>query len=88
LADSLRAGDAARSPEAELEAAEERRALLRAVASLDDSDRQVVACRYFLELDVAETAAVIGCAEGTVKSRLSRALERLHERLTPAMEAT
>jgi RNA polymerase sigma-70 factor (ECF subfamily) len=37
----------------------------------------VVACRYLLELNVAETAAALGVAEGTVKSRLSRALERL-----------
>jgi RNA polymerase sigma-70 factor (ECF subfamily) len=77
LADSLRTGDAAPSPEGAAEAAEERAALLRAVAELDAADREVVGCRYFLQLSVAETAAVLGCAEGTVKSRLSRALERL-----------
>ena len=77
LADSWRSVDAAPSPERAAEAAEERDALLRAVASLDAGDRDVVACRYFLELSVAETAAVLGCAEGTAKSRLSRALQRL-----------
>ncbi len=81
LADSLRHGDAAPSPEAEVEAAEERAALLRAVESLDENDRQVIACRYFLELDVAETAAVLHCAQGTVKSRLARALARLRKRI-------
>ncbi|MGH7721806.1 MAG: RNA polymerase sigma factor [Candidatus Dormibacteria bacterium] len=81
LADTLERGGAAPSPEAEVEAAEERAALLRAVASLNHADRQVVWCRYFLELDVAETAAVLSCAAGTVKSRLSRALGRLRERM-------
>lgn len=77
LADNLRAGGAAPSPEAEVEATEERAALLRALSSLREEDRLVVVCRFLLELDVAETAAVAGCAEGTVKSRLSRALPRL-----------
>jgi DNA-directed RNA polymerase specialized sigma24 family protein len=37
----------------------------------------VIACRYFLELSEAEMAAALGCRPGTVKSRLSRALDRL-----------
>ena len=36
--------------------------------------RQVVTCRYLLDLDEAETAAVLGWPRGTVKSRLHRAL--------------
>jgi RNA polymerase sigma factor (sigma-70 family) len=87
IADSLRTGDAAPSPEAEAEAAEERASLLRAVLSLDNADRQVISCRYFLELSIAETAGVLGWAEGTVKSRLSRALDRLRVRLSAAVEA-
>ena len=72
-------GDAAPSPEAAVLASEQRELLLRAVDGLRDADRQVVACRYFLELSEAEMAAVLGCARGTVKSRLSRALDRLRE---------
>lgn len=87
LAESLRLVDAAPSPERQAEAAEERAALLRAVTSLQTPDRDVIACRYFLDLSVAETAAVLGCAEGTVKSRLSRALERLRRALAPGAEA-
>jgi RNA polymerase sigma factor (sigma-70 family) len=83
LADTLRTADAAPSPEGEAEAAEDRAALLQAVNALEAADREVVACRYFLQLSVAETAAVLGCAEGTVKSRLSRALERLRRSLVP-----
>jgi RNA polymerase sigma-70 factor (ECF subfamily) len=41
------------------------------------ADQQIVYLRYFLELSVAETAQALDIAEGTVKSRLSRALERL-----------
>jgi len=81
LAETLRRSDAAPSPDAEVEATEERAALLRAVATLDEHDREVIACRYFLELDVAETSVVLGCAEGTVKSRTARALERLRARM-------
>jgi len=80
-ADQSRDGGAAPSPERVVEATEERDQLLRAVNSLRTEDRLVVACRYFLELSSEETAAVLRWPEGTVKSRLSRALERLREKL-------
>jgi len=51
--------------------------LWKAVQNLNAPDRQVIYLRYFLDLPVAETAEVLQVAEGTVKSRLSRALERL-----------
>ena len=51
--------------------------LLKAVESLREEERLVVSCRYLLELSEKETAAVLDCAKGTVKSRLSRAVERL-----------
>lgn len=44
-------------------------------------DRDVIYYRYFMELSVDETARALGVAEGTVKSRLHRALERLRERV-------
>ena len=51
--------------------------LWKAVQSLNLPDQQVVYLRYFLDLSVSETAEVLQVAEGTVKSRLSRALEKL-----------
>jgi RNA polymerase sigma factor (sigma-70 family) len=60
---------------------EQRRELLAAVHALRDDDQRVIACRYFLDLSEAESAALLGCARGTVKSRLSRALGRLRQEL-------
>ena len=52
-------------------------ALWKAVQSLNLTDRQIVYLRYFLDMTVSETAQALRIAEGTVKSRLSRALEKL-----------
>jgi RNA polymerase sigma-70 factor (ECF subfamily) len=60
-------------------AADERRRLLELVEALPEDQRLVVALRTFLDLSELETAAVLGVRPGTVKSRLSRALERLRE---------
>jgi RNA polymerase sigma-70 factor (ECF subfamily) len=51
--------------------------LARGLSALSDPYRRVVTCRYLLDLDEAETAAVLGWPRGTVKSRLHRALARL-----------
>jgi DNA-directed RNA polymerase specialized sigma24 family protein len=48
----------------------------------------VIGYRYFLQLTEAETAAALGCARGTVKSRLSRALARLREKMVEDEDAT
>jgi RNA polymerase sigma-70 factor (ECF subfamily) len=74
-------GDAAPSPEVAVLASERRETVLAAVDRLAEQHRVVIACRYFLELSEAETAAALGCRTGTVKSRLSRALERLRAEL-------
>lgn len=75
-----------RTPEDEVVGADRRAALLHALDALPDRDRLVLACRFLLGLSEAETAEVLECAAGTVKSRTSRALERLRARLAP-MEA-
>ncbi len=59
--------------------------LLAAVAALSDRDREVVALRFFAGLTEAETGAALGCPLGTVKSRLSRAIERLRDALHEEM---
>jgi RNA polymerase sigma factor (sigma-70 family) len=76
-------GDAAPSPEAALLAGGRRHELLAALARLDERDRTVIACRYLLDLSERETAEVLRCRRGTVKSRLSRALGRMRVELEP-----
>jgi RNA polymerase sigma-70 factor (ECF subfamily) len=61
--------------------------LLSLVNGLGDEDRMVIATRYLLELTGEETAAALGIPEGTVKSRLSRALGRLRARFEEAAGA-
>ena len=70
-------GGAAPSPETMLLDGERRDELLAALARLGERDRTVLALRYLLELPEREIAAVLACRPGTVKSRLSRATERL-----------
>ncbi|MGH8774734.1 MAG: RNA polymerase sigma factor [Jiangellaceae bacterium] len=60
----------------------ERRAeLVAALRELPGDQQRVVACRYLLDLDEADTAALLGWRRGTVKSRLHRALAALRTRL-------
>lgn len=65
-----------------LEAQEERQMLRSALSRLSPEHRQVVVLRYFAELTVPEVARAIRTREGTVKSRLSRALEQLRGQLS------
>jgi RNA polymerase sigma-70 factor (ECF subfamily) len=51
--------------------------LWRAVQRLRPDHQEVIYLRFFLELSVAETADTLNIAEGTVKSRLNRALQQL-----------
>lgn len=82
---ALRAADGsdrwAPSPEAGVLDAERRRRLLAAIEGLRDEDRQVITLRWFAELNEAEMAALLDRPPGTVKSRLSRAMQRLRAAL-------
>ncbi|MGN6486159.1 MAG: RNA polymerase sigma factor [Thermomicrobiales bacterium] len=55
--------------------------LLGHLDRLRDDDRLVIAARYLLDLNEEEMANVLGCARGTVKSRLSRAMARLRSQI-------
>jgi RNA polymerase sigma factor (sigma-70 family) len=76
-------GDAAPSPEGAALEHERQVDLLELVSHLDERDRDVITCRYFLELSELETAEVLGVRLGTVKSRTARALARLQEVTVP-----
>jgi RNA polymerase sigma factor (sigma-70 family) len=61
---------------------DERLDLEAAVGRLAERQRLAIDCFYFVGLSVAETAAVMRCAEGTVKSTLADARARLASLLT------
>jgi RNA polymerase sigma-70 factor (ECF subfamily) len=76
-------GTAADGPADEVLATERRARLVAAVNALPDRERQVLVCRYFLDLSEAETAQVLEWPVGSVKSRTWRALSRLRGLLVP-----
>ena len=55
------------------------REVWEAIRQLKASDARVIYLRYFLELSVEEAAQAMDVPEGTVKSRLHRASERLRQ---------
>ena len=55
--------------------------LWRALDSLPEQQKSIVVHRWINRLSVKETAEVVGCAEGTVKSATSRARSALREEL-------
>ena len=79
VAEDRPSGGAAPSPESAALDRERDEALLTAMAQLSEPDRQIITCRYLLDLSEAETADTLGIRRGTVKSRLSRALGRLRQ---------
>jgi RNA polymerase sigma factor (sigma-70 family) len=79
-------GGAASSPEAAALATDRRRQLVGALSELPAPQRDVVACRYLVGLDEAETATVLELPRGTVKSRAARGLARLRELLPERVE--
>ena len=56
-----------------------RDALARLLYQLPPRQRAVIVLRYWEQRSEAETAALLGCSEGTVKSAASRGLQRLRE---------
>nr|WTB31839.1 SigE family RNA polymerase sigma factor [Streptomyces sp. NBC_00830] len=57
--------------------ADERSALLAALAGLPPKQRAVIVMRYWEDLSEGEVAEVLGCSPGTVKSQASKGLAKL-----------
>jgi RNA polymerase sigma-70 factor (ECF subfamily) len=68
---------AAAAPAGELDRALDQRTLARAFDRLDARDRLLLTLHHFWDLPIAETAAHLGIPEGTVKSRVHYAMDRL-----------
>lgn len=64
-------------PDRDLGRVDSGRAIQTALDVLAPKQRAIVVLRYFVDLSEAETASVMGCAVGTVKSQSAKALSRL-----------
>jgi RNA polymerase sigma-70 factor (sigma-E family) len=73
---------AAAAPRASGSSVEERDRMSRALGVLRGEQRAAIVLRYYEDLTEADTAEVLGCAVGTVKSLVSRGTQRLREELT------
>jgi len=78
--ETLRAADGSKveeSPGERLERSQVLEIIEQEIAKLPERQRQAFLMRYWEELDVAETARVMGCSEGSVKTHCSRAAHAL-----------
>lgn len=78
-----RIGDRLAPGEQDLPDLDDRMDVIGALRALPEPQRQVVALHHLADLPVDEIARLLGIAEGTVKSRLSRGREALSRALTP-----
>lgn len=64
----------------------DREYLLWALATLPPRQRAVLVLRYFDDMSEGETAQILGCSLGTVKSHAARALARLRDAPVPHVD--
>ena len=69
------------SPEEQLHNSRMMDMLGRGIRQLPARQQQAFMLRTFEELDVRQTAEIMGCSEGSVKTHYSRAVQKLHELL-------
>jgi RNA polymerase sigma-70 factor (sigma-E family) len=59
--------------------------LFERLADLPPRQRAVLVLRYFESLSISETAAALGCSEGTVKSQANRGLASMRARMSQTL---
>jgi len=69
-------------PDDAADIAEQRDALRSVLVDLPDRQREAIVLRFFEEMSVEDTAAAMGCAQGTVKATVHQALRSLKQRLS------
>ena len=81
LLEILETGDGAQSAADEVSRAQTLQSIEAEVAQLPARQREAFLLRYWEELDVSETASVMGCSEGSVKTHCFRAVQSLAKAL-------
>lgn len=79
LLDDLPERDEALIPEAAADSAEHRQIIFSIIDALPEAQRECVYLFYYSELSVKQIAETLGCSEGTVKSRLNYARQKIKD---------
>ncbi len=75
--DSIDVGDESENPMVQLERSQTMKIIEKALEKLPPRQREAFILRYWEDMDVAETAAMMGCSQGSVKTHCSRALHTM-----------
>jgi RNA polymerase sigma-70 factor, ECF subfamily len=71
--------DDSENPEAEMARSQHQAAALKHMAQLSEKQRQCLLLRSWEGLSTAQTADVMGCSEGSVKTHYSRAIAKMRK---------
>ena len=75
--DTIDVGDESENPMGQLEQSQTMKIIEKAIEKLPARQREAFILRYWEDMDVAETAEVMGCSQGSVKTHCSRAVHTL-----------
>lgn len=75
--DTIDVGDESENPMTQLEQSQTMRIIEKAIQKLPTRQREAFILRYWEDMNVAETAEVMGCSQGSVKTHCSRAVNTL-----------
>ena len=81
MLDSQEEAEGGRNPEGELSRTQTLLAIETEVAQLPTRQREAFLLRYWEEFDLAQTAGLMGCSEGSVKTHCFRAVQALAKAL-------
>lgn len=84
LLETIDVEDADNNPSDQLERSQTMVLIGKALEKLPARQREAFVLRYWEELDVAETAAAMGCSQGSVKTHCSRAVSAMSQLLEQA----
>ena len=82
---TLLPGDTDAASPDEFRRVDQRQQVVAALRQLPPRMRAALVLRYFEDLSEADVARALGCSVGTVKSQLSRGLDRLRGQVDPAL---